>query len=202
MIGDQVVSGTPLAWVWPRRSDDRLPHEAELRRRINGAVEIGTDVAYGFRQLVDVAVRAMSPSLNDPYTALQAIDHLTVLLCRLAREGVPSGVRRSADGAVLVAAPGSDLADYVRLATDQPRRYGAQEPAVAVRLLQLLRDVGALAPEDAKPALRAEVKRVLDHAEQQASDTDDLAPVRDAAQAALAWMAGRPQPQEASFVRL
>ena len=197
MIGDQVVEGTPLAWVWPRAGTDGLPDGDELRRGIKDAVEIGgdrtqdTDVAYGFRQLVDVAVRATSPSLNDPYTAVQAIDHMTVLLCRLAKEGVPDGVRRDANGAVLAAVPGVDLADYVKLACDQTRRYGAQEPAVAARLLKLLRDVGALAPEDAKPMLRAEVGRVLDHA-----------PVEDEAEAALAWIDGRPAPQEASFVRL
>lgn len=206
MMGDQLIAGTPLAWAWPR-DGGRLDADG-VAGDVRRAVEIGpdrtqdTDVAYGLRQLVDVAVRAMSPSLNDPYTAVQAIDHMTVLLCRMAREGVPGGVVRDETGAVLVAAPSADLADQVRLAVDQPRRYGAQEPAVAVRLLKLLGDVGVLAPREARDALRSEVERVRAHAEGQASETDDLDPVRDEARAAMASIEGRPPPRGASSVRL
>ena len=159
-------------------------------------------MACGLRQLVEVAMRAMSPSLNEPCTAVQAIDHMTVLLVRMAREGVPGGIVRGEGGALLVATPNADLADHIRLAVDQPRRYGAQEPVVAVRFLKLLDEVGALAPEAARPALRSEVERVRAHAEGQAAEIDDPGPVRGEAEAALAAIEGRPLPRGAPSVRL
>lgn len=195
MIGDHVVEATPLAWYWSRTG--QTVDAVAMRRHLRKAVEIGadrsedTDVSYGFRQLVDVAVRAMSPSLNDPYTANQAIDHMTVLLCRLARDGLPNGVARDGDGALLVAVPGADLADYVRLAVDQPCRYGGSEPAVVVRLLKMLADVGTLAPTEAHSAIDAEIERVRDYAMDQMNDRDDLASIREEVSAARAALNGQ-----------
>jgi uncharacterized membrane protein len=206
MIGDQIVPNTPLAWVWERTAQGR--HVSNLQEGINRAIRVGrdrsleTDVAYGFRQLIDVAVRAMSPGINDPYTAVQAIDHLTVLLARLAREGVPRFVRYDDDGAVLVAAPSPDLFTYLSLVCDQVRRYGGQEPVVAVRLMKMLRDVSASAPDEVQPRLRAEVERLLEHAEKNAKETDDLEPVRAEAKTALEWIDGNIAAEETTFVRL
>lgn len=195
MIGDHVIEGMPLAWYWSRGEGD--VDATVMRRELRKAVEIGedrsedTDVSYGFRQLVDVAVRAMSPSLNDPYTAIQAIDHMTVLLCGLARSGMPDGVVRDADGALLVAVPGADLADYLRLAIDQPCRYGGGEPAVAVRLLKMLSEVGALAPSEARQAIEAEIDRVSAYASSQMNEHDDLTSVQEEAAAARAALNGQ-----------
>ncbi|WP_181408113.1 DUF2254 domain-containing protein [Pararhizobium mangrovi] len=206
MIGDYVVAGTPLAWVWSRNGAD-LDAET-VRHALGKTIDIGpdrtedTDVSYGLRQFVDVAVRAMSPSLNDPYTAIQAIDHMTEIVCRLARDGVPGGIVRDEDGALLVAPPGLDLAGYVQLAVEQPARYGGAEPSVVVRLLQLVRNAAALAPEEARPALREEVERIRRHATDQARNDTDLAPIQEEAEAALAWLDGKVTYPEASPVRL
>lgn len=207
-VGELVLEGTTLAFVWP------LPRfAASIDTEIWGqalcsACAFGpsrsedVDVAYGFRQLVDVAVRAMSPSLNDPYTAMQAIDHLTVLTCDIARRGVPNNVLQFADHHVLVAVPSLDLIDYVRLACDQPRRYGVQEPAVAVRLLGLIRDVATHAHPDANKALHHELERIEQHARRAAEVGADLSPVEAAADAARAAISGARSMQDASHVRM
>lgn len=207
VIGDQVMAGTPLAWVTPHNANGN--ESATYHRGVNDHVEVGldrsmdTDIAYSLRQLVDVAVRAMSPSTNDPYTAMQALDHLTMLLCRLAHEDMADGVRRDRDGTLLVQTPVLGLEAYVRLACDQPRRYGGHEPAVAMRLLKLLRNVASRAPDRMQPALRSEIDRVLEHAERHMTPEDDLDPIRVEAETARRWAAGELTTiPEASFVRL
>lgn len=208
MIGDQLMADTPVAWVWPQEPHGPMPETRELTRRINGTLVLGgdrsqaTDIAYGFRQLVDIAVHAMSPALADPYTAMQSIDHLTILTCHLAARGLPEGARRDEDGRIRVIAASLDLRDFVRLACDQIRRYGGHEPGVAVRLLKLLEEVAAQAPASMQPVLRLEVQRILDQAEEQVTRHDDLDPVRDQAKAALAAIDGQVLLQEASYVRL
>ena len=182
--------------------------EEELTDLVIGAIQVGgdrtleRDVTDGLRQLVDVAIRARSPSLNDPYTAVEAIDHLTTMLCRLAGRPLGGRIRSDDRGRVLVAQPGPDLLTCVELACDQIRRYGSHEPAVAVRLLILLREVGVRAPEEARPALHDQVARLVEHTEAAAGHDDDLRPVRPAAQTADARIDGRIVPDEPAFARL
>lgn len=89
--GSSLVEGVPFATAWPLGPAKAFdPAAAEkLRDEINSAVETGfertnlQDVGFGFRQLADVAARALSPGINDPTTAVHVIGHLSVLLCRL-----------------------------------------------------------------------------------------------------------------------
>jgi uncharacterized membrane protein len=136
------------------------------------------------RQLVDIALRALSPAVNDPYTAIQAIHRLTVLLCALALR--PLGdyqITGSTDGSrVIVHAPA--FADYAELACSLIRRYGAAEPTVSAALLIMLHDAQALITDpDRIQVLAGEARLVLSDAEQLTRQPADLLQVRD--QAAL-----------------
>lgn len=143
----------------------------------------------------------MSPSLNDPYTAVEAVDHLTAMLCRLTEQPLGARVHRDGQGRVIVAQPGPDLATCVELACDQIRRYGGHEPAVAVRLLLLLREVGVHGDPDLRPTLQGHVRRIVQHAEATA-EHDEVQVVRAAAETASAWINGRIVPEDAAFERL
>ena len=85
------MAGTTLAWIWRASPDDPAPDPGAFTRALDGGVRIGfertleQDAAFGIRQLVDVACKALSPAVNDPYTAVQAVDHLSVIFCALAR---------------------------------------------------------------------------------------------------------------------
>lgn len=210
MVGDAVVAGSPIAWTWPADGPSAVQQGVEAAdpdRRIADAVRIGRDreldrdFTYGLRQLVDVAIRAMSPSLNDPYTAVEAVDHLTAMLCRLTEQPLGARVHRDGQGRVIVAQPGPDLATCVELACDQIRRYGGHEPAVAVRLLLLLREVGVHGHPDLRPTLQGHVRRIVQHAEA-TSEHDEVQVVRTAAETASAWIDGRIVPEDAAFERL
>lgn len=178
-IGDRVIAGAPVAWRW-HPVGGRAP-DPDVERAICRAVRVGyertmqQDVAFGFRQLVDVAVKALSPGVNDPTTAVHALGHLAALLTVLAGRIVAPLVRRDAAGVVRVVVPVLDVPGYIDLACGQIRRYGAAEPAVTNELLRLLRD---LARHDLPLAHARAVARqadmVVDAAERSTPEPRDL----------------------------
>ena len=99
------------------------------------------DVGYGFRQLVDVAARALSPGINDPTTAVHVIGHLSVLLCRLAGRNLGPSTSPARTGRSGWWSRFPDLKDFLDMAMNQPRQYGAADLAVAGRLLGLLQEL-------------------------------------------------------------
>jgi uncharacterized membrane protein len=106
------------------------------------------DVAFGLQQLVDIGVKALSPSVNDPTTAMTCIDRLVEVL--VAAGCAPDAPRRFADpdGTVRLEVPFPAFEELTALAFDQIRHYGGTTPAVAVHLaraLSVLRD--AVPPE-------------------------------------------------------
>jgi uncharacterized membrane protein len=126
----------------------------------------------GVRQLADIAVKALSPAINDPYTAIQALEHLGVLLANLARR--PLGTQRLRDhaGTIRVVVPGRDLSYYLDLATGQIRRYGCAEPRVDRALLRVLATTGTFCHD------RADRRLVVEDAERTVAQPADLEPVR------------------------
>jgi uncharacterized membrane protein len=88
-VGEHVVAGTTLAWIWRASPRDPAPDPQVFLPVLDEGVRIGfertleQDAALGIRQLVDVACKALSPAVNDPYTAVQAVDHLSVIFVRL-----------------------------------------------------------------------------------------------------------------------
>lgn len=115
------------------------------------------DVGFGFRQLVDVAARALSPGINDPTTAVHVIGHLSVLLCQLAERNLGAEHLTDADGQVRVVTVLPDLRDLLEMGMNQTRQYGAADSAVTGRLLQLLQELSWC---NRKGRYRAEI---LDH---------------------------------------
>jgi uncharacterized membrane protein len=154
MVGDFVATGAPLLRVWrgsngPADRDGEAPLPLdELAKAIQTGIErtMTQDASFGFRQIVDIAERALSPGINDPTTAVQALDELHDLLRRLARRGIPSPVRRADDGSTLLLLPRPDWDDYVSLALDEIRLFGAGSIQVARRLRYLLLDLQEVAP--------------------------------------------------------
>ena len=147
--GSSLVEGVPFATAWPSTPGTALTQTErdELAEAINAAVSTGfertnvQDVGFGFRQLVDVAARALSPGINDPTTAVHVIGHLSALLCRLSQRNLGTEHVTDQDGRVLVIITMPELSDLLDLAMNQIRHYGAADPAVAARLLNLLQEL-------------------------------------------------------------
>ncbi len=197
MIGEHVIAGAPLLRIW-RSSPEQQPPDPDLVRPVlRDAIRVGfertvqQDVAFGIRQLADIAVKALSPAVNDPYTSIQALEHLGVVLAALAPR--PLGGQRLSDaqGQPRVLIPGRDLAYYLELATGQARRYGCAEPRVVRALLRILDSTGRFCRDDAARALVAvHVRLVLDAAELAIRQPADLGPVREHAAEVLERVTG------------
>jgi uncharacterized membrane protein len=154
MVGDHVIAGQPLVWLWRVAPEASPLVAASYAGFVHDAVRIGfertaeQDVAFGIRQLADVGVRALSPAVNDPYTGIQSLEHLAVVLAALAPRPLGNQVLYDARGRLHVAVPGRDFAYYVELATGQIRRYGASEPRVLAALASSLGTLGTFCRDD------------------------------------------------------
>jgi len=145
-IGDAVVAGTPMAHAWLAGPADG-PHLDRLQTALDGALRLDfqrsadEDVAYGLRKVVDIAVRALSPSTNDPTTAVHALSHVSALLGELAVR--PSDAREIRDdaGTVRLVVPPWDLPALLQLGLEEPLQFVGGQPAVLRRLAGVLREV-------------------------------------------------------------
>src|SRR6187401_854436 len=92
------------------------------------------DPKYPIRLLVDIAIKALSPAINDPTTAVQAIDQIEDLLRRLGRHDLDAGFARDPDGVLRVVVPMPTWEDYLTLAFDEIRQFGMTSTQVMRRL--------------------------------------------------------------------
>lgn len=128
------------------------PISPELAREIVACIEIGPertmqdDVEFGFRQIVDIALKALSPAVNDPSTAATCIDHLGRLLIQVARRPAPqTWFSGSSGGALFVC--NTSFGDLLDLSVEQIRQYGRADMATGLRLLRILREVLPFVPD-------------------------------------------------------
>ena len=149
-VGSDIVAGVPVALCWPAdRTGGSLAEEqlATLRARVSGALSTGIertttqDIGYGLRQLTDVVVRALSPGINDPTTAVHGLNSCSATLCKLAGYRLGRRPLRDGDEVLRVVLARPDLSDLLDLVCSQPQCYGASEPAVLARLLTMLREL-------------------------------------------------------------
>ena len=144
-MGDFVPTGRPLVAVHDHDGGLGDDQESEIRKAVTLDKErdLIEDPAFGFRQLVDIAERALSPGVNDPTTAAQCLDHLHDLLGRLAHRPLPPRVTRTVQGRVRVVMPQPTWDDYVALAVDEIRHWGAGSIQIHQRISSLLNDLAA-----------------------------------------------------------
>jgi uncharacterized membrane protein len=143
-IGDFVPTGAPLLRIGRKGTFERDPvGDAGLLRCVRLVPERAAvdDVAFGLRQLVDIAERALSPGTNDPSTAVLCIDQLHDLLRRLLDEPDPDVLHEDATGAVRLIVPRPTWEDHVALAVDELRLWGRDSLQVRVRLTSMVEDL-------------------------------------------------------------
>ncbi|HUP22233.1 MAG TPA: DUF2254 domain-containing protein [Thermoanaerobaculia bacterium] len=104
------------------------------------------DVEFAIEQLVEIAVRALSPGINAPYTAVACLDRLLQAFSRLVHRQFPSPLRLSDEGVVRVMAQTTDFGSLVHQAFDPIRHYGASSPIVLSRMVEILDLLAARCP--------------------------------------------------------
>jgi uncharacterized membrane protein len=162
-IGDFVVQNTPLASL----ALENLPDQ-EMIAALRAAYSIEQfrtvhqDCAFGIRQLVDMALRAISPGINDTTTAVMCVDYLTAILARLAAREIPSSCRYE-DGELRVISIGPTFAGLVAESFDQIRGSAEGNVALMLRMLGALRTIASLtASPNRRQALREQVEGIAE----------------------------------------
>ena len=156
-VGHFVPAGVPLIMVSRRSQLDR-----DRAVELTGAFDIGPmrtlqqDVEFGVIQIVDIALRAISPAINDPSTAISCIDQLTRILIRWLGRFPPDNHLFSPPHVLRVVLPWIGTEGLLNTAIEQIRAYATKDAAVSLRLLRLLRDVALTIDNDTIHALIVE----------------------------------------------
>lgn len=152
-LGDFVPAGGRLLVAHGPGAETLKPER--VGRAFSFDVERGIEVdpAQGIRWLVDIAIKALSPAVNDPTTAVQAIDHIDDLLRRLGTRSLLLPGLHDREGALRVAFLMQTWRDYLELAFTEIRRYGSGSMQIERRLLALLLDLQAVVPDYRRPAI-------------------------------------------------
>jgi uncharacterized membrane protein len=156
-------------------------------RWLQGTVAIGDertmrqDPAFAFRLLADISAKALSPGVNDPTTATQALDQIELLLRQLGGRRLTPGIGRDDAGEVRLRYPVPSWEDYLSLAIDETRHYGEGSVQVSRRLRALLEDLRGSVPEPRRAAVDVELELVQAAADRAFADTGDrvVAAARD-----------------------
>lgn len=135
-LGSFVPAHTPLAWVWPKIDADNDADAIRNSFALGDGRTLQQDIGFGIVQLVDIALRALSPGVNDPNTANDIIVHLGVVMLAVWDTPVGVTVREEDDRSMI--RQDLDHADYLQAAFGSIRRYGASDPDVCSTLLRVL----------------------------------------------------------------
>jgi uncharacterized membrane protein len=171
-VGDTPVDGMSLLRVHGAK---RPLSESALRR----CVQLGEqrtfeqDPKYALRLIVDIAIKALSPAINDPTTAVQALDQIEDLLLRLGRVNLAAGRIRDAAGHVRVLLVMPSWDDIIALALDEIRFYGASSIQVTRRMRALLRNLLEHLPPERRPPLAHYLDRLNKGATRAFEDGED-----------------------------
>lgn len=172
--GHFVIEGDPVAILWPasKASD-------EIHDDIRDAFQLGTertalqDVEFSIDQLVEVAVRALSPGINDPFTAIACIDRLGTALCHIAKRRIPSPYRIDDEQHLRIIAYPVAMADLLAASFNQIRQYGSSSPAILIRLLETLARIASRTKRNEDlAAVRKHVEAVFAAADKVKDDGD------------------------------
>ncbi len=177
--GHYLDKGRAMVMVWP---GDRATEA--LADRMNAAFVLGNqrtaaqDVEFSFNQLVEIAVRALSPGINDPFTAIACVDRLGSALRRLARSEMPPSARFDAKGRLRLVAQGPTFSGIVDVAFNEIRQNARSKPAVAIRMLDAIAQIAGCvrsAPDAA--CLQRHADMIIRGARQDVPEADDLVDV-------------------------
>jgi uncharacterized membrane protein len=173
-VGQFLPTGVPLVYV---SREDRMNPVRTVE--LLGAFDIGPtrtlqqDVEFGVIQIVDIALRAMSPAVNDPSTAITCIDHLSRILIRWLGRAPPASVLFDPPHVPRVLVPWMSVDGMLDTAFEQIRHYAANDAAVSLRLLRAIGDIaGALEQDDTRAKLLERARRVVDGCDERLGEAE------------------------------
>jgi len=192
-VGHFVPAGVPLMKL---SKGDRMPPEG--MEELRGAFDFGPartlqqDVEFGVLQIVDIALKAISPAVNDPTTAIGSVDQLSRILIRFASRETPESILYDPPGVFRVHIPWIGFERLLDSAFEQIRLYSKCDVAVSLRLLRALADIAVTTPDPMFRRILAERGRRIVKGCASALGEEELKPLRARA-AALENLTAPPQ---------
>jgi len=151
-VGDTVLEGTPLLQIFnagPPFTEKELSNGLELGKERT----FEQDPKYAIRLLVDIAIRALSPAINDPTTAVQALDQIGDLLLRLGGQRLEIGEYPDDSGHIRLIIPFPSWDDFLHLGFEEILSYGARSVQVMRRMKALIADLLTVVPPERRAGL-------------------------------------------------
>jgi len=177
--GHFIVAGHRFATVWPPEAAPLVRQALGRAHLIGPQRTLTQDVSFGFDQLAEIAVRALSPAVNDPFTAMTCIDWLGENLCKIVAEWHPARVHRDAQGyiRVITAEPAYDR--LVQRSFEKIRQSSLGMPAVMIRELEALARIMTETTSDGQRRVLLEQAAMIDRAsERSVPEAIDRADIR------------------------
>ncbi len=158
--GSFIVEGSEIGMLYSNAevNDDSL--KKLVKQFVIGKTKTPQqDLEYSIHQMVEIAVRALSPGVNDPYTAITCIDHLSATMCYLAQAKFPSAHRFDKDGNTRLIANIVEFGGVMDAAFNQIRQFAGGSPAVMIRLMDAMNTIRNFTTKE------HHIKAVLKHAD-------------------------------------
>lgn len=177
-VGHFVVAGRPLALVWPPDAAPKITR-ALHKAHITGPYRTyAQDPVFPIDQLAEIAIRALSPAVNDTFTALTCIDWLSEGLCNIAGRAMSEGVYRDRRGRVRLVEIGQSFERMVNRAYDKIRQSSRAMPAVFIRLIDSITHVVEYTTSSQqRRVLLRQAEMILREANDTVSEKQDLADI-------------------------
>uniref|UniRef100_E6VDZ4 DUF2254 domain-containing protein n=1 Tax=Rhodopseudomonas palustris (strain DX-1) TaxID=652103 RepID=E6VDZ4_RHOPX len=174
--GDYVFPGTPIAMIKPLR--DGAAEAIRNATALSPQHTSSTDLLFAVRQLVEVGVRALSPGINDPHTAISVLDRLGSALCEMKPLRLQTGVSIRNDHTVLVV-PHVCYEELVDAMFHMIRQNAAGKPSILIRMIEVMTSVVSCERDpDRMEAVRKHADLVMRDAERDVGSPSDLSDIR------------------------
>jgi uncharacterized membrane protein len=195
--GHFLTQGHPVATVWPPEAAGAIGRRLEDVHITGPLRTLSQDIAFGIDQLVEIAIRALSPAVNDTFTALTCIDWLGDSLCKIAVDWHPHTCHRDRGGVIRLITVPVSYERLVQRSFEKVRQAADGMPAVLIRQLDALAKVMAVAPPARSQVLldqAAMIQRVSQRTVPEPADQADIT-VRYEALLAIPAESPRAQPE-------
>ena len=193
--GHFLTKGHPMATVWPPEAATAIGRRLETVHLTGPLRTLSQDIAFGIDQLVEIAIRALSPAVNDTFTALTCIDWLGDSLCKIAVEWHPQSCHLDRLGTIRLITVPVSYERLVQRSFEKVRQAADGMPAVLIRQLDALAKVMAVAPPGRSQVLLDQAAMIARVSERTVPEPADQADVTARYQALLAHRAQASHPR-------
>ena len=177
--GHFIVAGQPIAKVFPQGAAKQV-EDALAKSHVTGPHRtLMQDPVFAIDQIVEIAIRALSPAVNDTFTALTCLDWLSEGLCRLSQRELTHDIYRDEEGRIRLIGAGWSYERIISRALDKIRQAAVGMPAVAIRMLDTISVVAnATTSQLQREVLVNQVQMIMRSADASVREINDLEDIK------------------------